>query len=348
MFDSMQPVFDIFPEPMVCLSRGTVTGVNAAARYYLPQLEAGSPVPDFLEVACTVPAGAGSFTQGPNSYTFSAAPVAGEQLVLFRPAPQRLLTQCQMDSVLRHLRELLGELIGAPRVWEEDGQAALPLSSFSQSFHRMFRLVNNLSYMQQAAEGSVEFHPLTTDLSGLCRHLVSDAYDLLHRAGVTLDYECPERSLLIPGDPELIQRMLLELISNAARAVGEGRVILGLRRTRSRAVLTVSDNGPLLDQRQMDALLQEGGAGGIPLPGQGAGLGLPIVRHIVSLHQGEMITSLSQSTPSVMVSLPTGPLESRTKVASPRRLQQDGGFSPILTALSGLLPRALFTGQELD
>ena len=222
MFDSMQPVFDIFPEPMVCLSRGTVTGVNAAARYYLPQLEAGSPVPDFLEMACTVPAGAGSFTQGPNSYTFSAAPVAGEQLVLFRPAPQRLLTQCQMDSVLRHLRELLGELIGAPRVWEEDGQAALPLSSFSQSFHRMFRLVNNLSYMQQAAEGSVEFHPLTTDLSGLCRHLVSDAYDLLHRAGVTLDYECPERSLLIPGDPELIQRMLLELISNAARAVGEG------------------------------------------------------------------------------------------------------------------------------
>ena len=65
MFDSMQPVFDIFPEPMVCLSRGTVTGVNAAARYYLPQLEAGSPVPDFLEMACTVPAGAGSFTQGP-------------------------------------------------------------------------------------------------------------------------------------------------------------------------------------------------------------------------------------------------------------------------------------------
>lgn len=348
MFDSMQPVFDIFPEPMVRLSRGTVTGVNAAARYYLPQLEEGAPVPEFLELACTAPSGAGCFTQGPNSYTFSTAPVEGEQLILFRPAPQRLLTQRQMDSVLRHLRELLGELMGAPRLLEEDGQAVLPMPAFSRSFHRMFRLVNNLSYMQQAAEGSAYFHPVTMDLSGLCRHLVSEAYDLLQQANVTLDYECPERSLLIPGDPELIQRMLLELISNAARAVGEGRVILSLRRTRSRALLTVSDNGPLLDQRQMDALLQEGGSDGIPLPGQGAGLGLPIVRHIVSLHQGEMITSLSQSTPSVMVSLPTGPLESRTGVSSPRRLQQDGGLSPVLTALSDLLPRELFTGQELD
>lgn len=348
MLDSIQYVFDIFPEPMLRVKGENVTWINSAARYYLPQLEAGAHVPDYLELACAAPVGSGCFTQGPNTYLFSTIPSGQEQLIFFRSAPQRLLTQRQMDGVLRHMRELLAELMGTPRLQEDAGQAVVPMPALSRNVHRMFRLVNNLTYMQQVTEGEVRFHPVTLDLSGLCRGLVSESYELLKRSRIDLEYESLDRSLLIPGDPELLRRMLLELITNAVRSVGEGVVKLSLRRTRNRAVLTLSDNGPLLDRRQLDALLQEGGGAGIPLPGQGAGLGLPIARHVVSLHRGEMITSLNQSTPSIMISLPTGPLESRALVNTPTKVQQDGGLSQVLVALSDILPKEMFTGQELD
>lgn len=348
MLDSIQSLLDSFPESVVQVRGGTVLASNEKARQYLPQLTPGAPLPACIALPEQGESGTGSFVVDDTVYSYSCKSGPEGCVLSFRPSPREAaLKEWQLDGALQQLRALLGDILAEAGGDAFPGQGAP--AGFNKTFHRLFRLISNLEFMQQAAgEEGVPFHPVTMDLAGLCRDTIRSAGDLLRESGIQLEYRSRESGLLIPGDPELLRRLLLGLISNAARAVGEGRVILGLRRTRSRAVLTVSDNGPLLDQRQMDALLQEGGAGGIPLPGQGAGLGLPIVRHIVSLHQGEMITSLSQSTPSVMVSLPTGPLESRTKVASPRRLQQDGGFSPILTALSGLLPRALFTGQELD
>lgn len=344
--ESIQSLMDLFPEGMVRVRSGVVTGVNAAARNLLPQLEEGAPLPAFLELPCAAPSGSGSFTQGAFTYSFSAAPAGEEQLLLFRPAPQCILTDRQLDGVLRQLRELMGEVLASAARREAEGDSLPP--AFRRSFHRLFRLVNNLDYMQQAGAGSVPFRPVTLDLDGLCRQLVEQAYDLLSQAGVRLEYECPDRGLLIPGDPQLLQRMLLDLIANAARAAEGGRVVLALRRAQSRALITVSDNGPLPDQRQLDAMLQTGGGSALPLPGQGAGLGLPIVRHVVSLHQGEMVVSLGQSTPSVMISLPTGPLTARATLRTPRPSQQDGGLSPILVALADILPSELFRAEELD
>ena len=76
--ESIQSLMDLFPEGMVRVRSGVVTGVNAAARNLLPQLEEGAPLPAFLELPCAAPSGSGSFTQGAFTYSFSAAP-AGEE-----------------------------------------------------------------------------------------------------------------------------------------------------------------------------------------------------------------------------------------------------------------------------
>ena len=170
---------------------------------------------------------------------------------------------------------------------------------------------------------------------------------LLLEAGTALDYETSLASLLIPGDPELLQHLLLELIANAARAAGEGRVTLTLRRQGERALLSVSHNGPLADARQISALFQEGSGEALPLPGQGAGLGLSIARDIVSLHRGSFLVEWGQSAPSVVLSLPTGPLDGRLSVHTPV-FQRNGGLDPVLTQLSDLLPAQLFGLEGLD
>lgn len=348
MLDSIQALLDAFPEGVVQLRDGGVVFANAMARHYLPQLEPGRPCPELLALPRGGPLGAGIFTAGPAVYTYSCTASRGEQMVLFRPAPQSALTDRQLEGVLYQLRTLLSEVLAEVGPATATSGAPVPADAFSKSFHRLFRLVGNLEFMQQAAgtEG-VLFRPMTMDLDGLCRHVVQQAYPLLREIGVELEYEPAQTGLLIPGDPELLQRLLLGLISNAARAAGEGRVTVSLRRQGERALAAVSDNGPLPDRRQLAALFQEGGGEDLPLPGQGAGLGLPIARHIVALHKGSLLVEWGRSAPSVVLSLPTGPLDSRVTVRTPT-LQRDGGLDPVLTELSDLLPPCLFGMEGLD
>lgn len=349
MLDSIKALLDAFPEGVIQARDGRVLTANAMALHYLPQLAQGELLPEELTLPKSGPVGAGMFTAGPACYTYSCTSTQGEQMILFRPAPQTALTGRQLEGALRQLRTLTGEILAEVGPATGEPKREVAGDAFGKSFHRLFRLIDNLEYMRQSAsEEGVSFQPVTMDLDGLCRHVVDRAYPLLRVAGVTLDYESTENSLLIPGVPGLLQRLLLELISNAARAAGEGRVVLTLRRQGGRALASVASNGPLPDQRQLAALFQEGIGEEIPLPGQGAGLGLSIVRSIVGLHRGSMLVEWGQSAPTVILSLPTGPLNGRMSVHTPTRCQTDGGLDPVLMELSDVLPVRLFGLEGMD
>lgn len=323
---------DLFPEAAVLLEQGMVRQANPLARHYLPQLDVGSYTPPFLPAQAP---SSGTFTAGQGRYTFRLTHTEAGDLLLFSPAPQHTLTDGQLDGAVRQLRTIMGDmLMGA------DDPAA-----FQKSFHRLFRLVDNLDFLRLSGqEGGLLFQPGTLDLAGLCRQVTAQAATLLGDRGVTLDFQSPLPSLLIPGDSALLQRLLLELISNSVKAVGRGTVFLRLHTTGGRAILTLSDSGSPLSDRQLAAMLQQDSDQLLPLPGAGAGMGLSVVRQIAALHGGFLLVEWGAGAPTVVLSLPAGPLDPSVSVQSPR-LQQDGGLSPLLVALSDVLPTDLFAPE---
>ena len=347
MLDSIQSLLDSFPESVVQVRGGTVLASNEKARQYLPQLTPGAPLPACILLPEQGESGTGSFVIDNTVYSYSCKSGPEGCVLSFRPSPREAaLKECQLDAPLQQLRALLGDILAEAGGDAFPGQGAP--AGFNKTFHRLFRLISNLEFMQQAAgEEGVPFHPVTMDLAGLCRDTVRSAGDLLRESGIQLEYRSRESGLLIPGDPELLRRLLLGLISNAARAVGEGRVGVALRRGGGWAILVVSNLGAPPSRRQLAALLQEDQGGDLPLPGQGAGLGLPIARHIAALHRGKLLVQGGDRPPSVLVSLPTGPLNGRSSVRAPA-VQRDGGLDPVLMELSDVLPASLFGLEGLD
>ena len=348
MLDSIQSLLDSLPEGAVLIRQGTAVYINAMARQLLPQLSPGAPLPDFISLPSPEEAGTGLFVSGSTPYSFSCSSHQEDQLLLFRPAPQTVLDSRQLGGTLRQLRELLGEILAEVGPATGSTKKEVPSAEFSKSFHRLSRLAENLTYIWHASEGGPEFHPVTMDLAGLCHRLDLLAGPLLYEIGVTLDYRSTEESLLIPGDPDLLQKLLLGLLSNAAKAVGRGEVVLSLRRQGRRAFVRVSDSGPLPSQRQLAGLTRQDLGDELPLPGQGAGLGLDIARHIAALHGGSLLVSLGTQAPVITLSLPTGPLTGRVSVRTPPKLRRDNSLDPVLMELSDVIPLHIFALEGLD
>lgn len=343
MPDFIQSLLDAFPEGVVRIRGGLVRSCSDRARRYLPQLAVGEPVPAELALSGEDGGGAGEFSRGTAVYAYSYSAAGGEIIVLIRPVAERALTGRQLEGLVYQLRALLGDILAevGPSTAEEGGP--VPAAAFSKTFHRLFRLLDNLELLQE----TVSFRPETVDLAGLCRHVEATAAPLLREAGVSLEYRSQETGLLIPGDPALLQKLLLELIANAAQASERGRVFLGLRRQGGRALLTVSHSGSPADGRRLDALLQPGIGEELPLPGQGAGLGLSAARCIAALHKGSLLMEWGRSAPGAVVSLPTGPLDGQTTVRTPGPWR-DGGLDPVLMELSDLLPARVFGLEGLE
>lgn len=343
MLDLIQSLVEALPEGVVQIRGGLVRAYSSRARQYLPQLAVGAPVPSVLTLPEEDGGGEGEFSQEGAAYAYSYSAAGGELLVLVRPVSESVLTGGQLEGLVYQLRTLLGDILAevGPSTGEEGGP--VPAAAFGKTFHRLFRLLDNLELLQE----TVSFHPVTMDLAGLCRHVEELAAPLLKEAGVSLEYRSRESGLLIPGDPPLLQKLLLELIANAARASEGGGVVFSLRQQGGRAVLTVSHSGPPADGRRLDALLRPGVGEEPPLPGQGAGLGLSVARRIVALHKGSLLMEWGRTAPVAVVSLPTGPLDGRVTVRTPE-LQRGGGLDPVLMELSDLLPARVFGLEGLD
>ena len=195
-----------FPEGAIEAFQGRIQGFNHAAQSQFPELAVGEKLPPFLTDTIDGPEGAGSITPNRVRYMFSRISGCRRELLLFRPASQAALTDRQLDGFIRQMRGFLQEIL--MEVEAVSNGAPSGLWAFYKSFCRTYRLLSNLEFVHSMGSGEgVLFRPTTLDLAGLCRSLTREAGDLLGEAGVKLRFVCPAASLLIPGDPALLQRL---------------------------------------------------------------------------------------------------------------------------------------------
>jgi two-component system phosphate regulon sensor histidine kinase PhoR len=100
--------------------------------------------------------------------------------------------------------------------------------------------------------------------------------------------------LVIPGDRDELARVVENLIENALKYGGSGKLVeVGVAREdtlparSAEAVLTVRDHGPGIEPRHLPRLTERFYRAGGTSSG-GTGLGLAIVKHIVNRHRGRM------------------------------------------------------------
>ncbi|MBI5452023.1 HAMP domain-containing histidine kinase [Candidatus Gottesmanbacteria bacterium] len=96
------------------------------------------------------------------------------------------------------------------------------------------------------------------------------------------------KDIFVNGFKDKLARALLNIIDNAVKYTHAGSLSLKLRKTHNQALLTISDTGQGIEEKELPKIFNRFYRGSKTDKILGSGLGLAITKSIVSLHQGNI------------------------------------------------------------
>ncbi len=155
----------------------------------------------------------------------------------------------------------------------------------------MARLVDGLLDVSRIARGKIDLTNTTADLRQLIASVV-EARDVEAKAKeIELNYDAPAESAYVVGDTSRLNQVFDNILGNAIKfSERDGRVDIRLERVDANAVVTVSDTGPGIGADMLEAIFEpfRQGHQDYARAAGGIGLGLALVKTLVTLHRGEV------------------------------------------------------------
>lgn len=263
----------------------------------------------------------------------------------------------ELEDVLRQvsgqLKSSLGniglalELIAPPEKRDADEKLDMNAAVLCQSYYRILRLANNLADAAEL-EGPVRVDLRNDDIVGFCRKIFRLAEEPASLLKLELEFRCERESHIIAMDARRLERLLMNLLSNAFKFTpAGGKITLEVRLGRQ-VEIRVSDTGCGIPQERQENIFERYRQRQAmdPQP-HGLGLGLPICRRIAQEHGGSiLLTSREGEGTTVVVSLPNK--KSNVQQMNCPVVDYAGGFNRTLLELADALPRQAFSRQYLD
>jgi signal transduction histidine kinase len=197
-------------------------------------------------------------------------------------------------AVLSHeLRTPLTPILNWSHLLREgrlDGPAtARAIEAIERNARLQVRIVGDLLDVSRVIAGKMRLNVQPVALDPVISAVVDSVRAAADAKGIALDARFDPEMCLVSGDPERLQQVVWNLVSNAIKFTPRGgRVEIRLARVGEHQHLTVHDDGcginPALIPRLFERFWQ---ADSSTTRAQGGlGLGLAVVRHLVELHGG--------------------------------------------------------------
>lgn len=158
----------------------------------------------------------------------------------------------------------------------------------SDQLLRIFNALLRIARVESMAPGSVME---ATDLNKLVAEVAELYEPLVEDEGGKLETDLPE-GLKADCNRDLISQVLVNLIENALKygrpQTGDFRIRLGGREEDGRIVLSVSDNGPGIPEKDQDRVKERFVRLEESRSEPGTGLGLSLVKAVARLHGGDL------------------------------------------------------------
>lgn len=164
------------------------------------------------------------------------------------------------------------------------------LTSIHNSAQHLLGLINNILDLSKIEAGKMELHFEEVDIQALIRFALTTSLALVTDKPVRLHEDIAPDLPLVWIDSARIRTVLLNLLSNACKFTDEGEVVIRAFTDRENIIVSVRDTGIGIAEEALESIFEEY----IQVDANtsrkvgGTGLGLPICRHYVEMHQGRI------------------------------------------------------------
>lgn len=202
-----------------------------------------------------------------------------------------------VSMVSHELRTPITNIIGYSEMLEDGdyGHLSAPQSSalerINDNSRRLLFLIDDLLTLSRLRSAELELNRAPVDLVAVVRAAERIILPRVRSAGLSLEMDLGTSPLVVEGDQEQLERVLVNLMSNAVKFTPQpGRITVRLRPEGEAAVITVADTGYGIAPEEVDKLFSQFFRSTVAqeqhIPG--SGLGLSIVRAIVEGHGGRV------------------------------------------------------------
>ncbi len=205
-----------------------------------------------------------------------------------------------LANMSHELRTPLNAIIGFSDIMRNELMGPLGASSYREYVHdihesgrHLLEVINEILDMSKVESGRLELHPEPVELPDVVRASLRLISERAVTAKVSLEVDIAEGLPRILVDARRFKQILLNLLSNAVKFTPSGgRVTVGACLVEGGCFeMTVADTGIGMTAKDMDKAMAPFGQVDSALSRKydGTGLGLPLTKSFVELHDGHLI-----------------------------------------------------------
>lgn len=201
-------------------------------------------------------------------------------------------------NISHELRTPLNVILSALQILNPDSNISLTkeksvtyLNTMKQNCFRLLRLVNNLIDITKIDSGYFEIHLSNHNIVSIVEDITLSVAKYTEHKSITLIFDTDIEEKLIACDPDKIERIILNLISNSVKFTEPGgEILVTVHDAVDNIVISVRDTGIGIPENKLSIIFERFRQVDKSLTRnhEGSGIGLSLVKSLVELHDGEI------------------------------------------------------------
>jgi len=197
-------------------------------------------------------------------------------------------------------------------------------NSIKQNCYRLTKLINNIVDLSKSNSGLLMLNLCNVNIVDVVENIVQSVSEYVKSKELKIIFDTNVEEKIIACDPDKIERVMLNLISNAIKfSKPNGEIFVNVLDKDSTVEISVKDTGRGIEKQNLDYIFnrfyQEDKS--LSRNAEGTGLGLSLIKSLVELHNGNISVESEINKGSIFkVELPARTIECEVLREQPNSL----------------------------
>jgi signal transduction histidine kinase len=163
--------------------------------------------------------------------------------------------------------------------------------TLKQNSYRLLRLVNNLIDISRIDIGYYKLQLSNNNIIKIIEDITLSVAEYVQDKNINLLFDTEVEEVILACDPDKIERVILNLLSNSIKYTDNGgNIYVYLKKVDNQVIVSVKDSGVGIPKDKLNLIFERFGQANNILSRrcEGSGIGLSLVKSIIEMHGGNI------------------------------------------------------------